>query len=143
MRKKTPTSFYSKEDVGYIYGADKTLEDVQRAARNRDSMQGGQKVREVFRRTPKERVTDDLSIIPRAGNTQREACLLATQRTPPRRITDRPVFGASYAPVSHGITNPVRAFPEGFEIRDSIPEYEKAEKEKWADSESKWKKLGL
>jgi hypothetical protein len=142
VKKRTPLPGLSKDDVAAIYGSDRELERIQSAARNRDKLQPGetnQKIREVFKKTPHERVLDDSRITPRPGNTAREGMLLAGTRTPPKRIRDRLPIDSGFKSVTHGIDTPTKGGLEVAKImRESLSEFEESEYAKTRHSESKW-----
>lgn len=145
MKKLTPNPGMSKEDVSYVYGSDRELERIQRAARNRDSVSStGKKTREVFVKTPRERIADDSSsaLIPRPGNTAREGMLLAGTKTPPARIRDRLPMDHGYKKIEHGIHAPTKS---GFEVaraaNESLKEFEAQERDRDQRDRDIWAKI--
>jgi hypothetical protein len=133
--------------VAAVYGSDRELERVQSAARSRDSQSvsgENKRIREIFRKTPKERVNDDSRITPRPGNTAREGMLLAGTSTPPARIRDRANMGSDYKPISHGISAPTRPGLELARIsNDSLKEFESQEREWDRLDRDKWDKAHI
>ena len=142
--KKKQTFPVGRETSGMIYQDSREMERVQSAAHSRDhrvSVEGeNRKVREVFRATPKERVVSDTPVIPRAGNTAKDARF---SKTPPKRIRDRAVFGHDYKPVTHGLpsSRSTAAINMAAVFRESLSDMEESEKEKSRIDAQKWAKV--